>query len=148
MMAHPKYKRRLLKLADFIWSKQHKVPRQRFYYGSWVGEDWKGSPTLDCGTTACALGWAATMPTFRRLGLRLTPFVIDDEITVNETLESRGAEVFGLSLNEFDALFVPGGEYNPLRARATPKQVADRIRAFVAHPEDFLEREWQKAHGD
>lgn len=26
-----------------------------------------------CGTSACALGWAATMPAFKRIGLRISP---------------------------------------------------------------------------
>lgn len=61
--------RRLLVLAEFL----EKLPMARFDYQSWVGNDWKGKQDLSCGTTACALGWAATMPEFRALGLRIIP---------------------------------------------------------------------------
>lgn len=40
------------------------VPPERFYYGSWVGDDWAGRQDLSCGTTACALGWATQIPEF------------------------------------------------------------------------------------
>lgn len=65
---HPNvYKNRLLKLADFL----EKLPRKKFDYDHWAGRDWEGKCDLSCGTTDCALGWATTMPLFRRLGLRL-----------------------------------------------------------------------------
>lgn len=41
------------------------VPPERFYYGSWVGDDWAGRQDLSCGTTACALGWATQIPEFK-----------------------------------------------------------------------------------
>lgn len=59
--------RRLVKLAAFL----EKLPRNRFDYSRFIGADWEGGQNLECGTTACALGWAATMPEFRRLGVRL-----------------------------------------------------------------------------
>ncbi len=59
--------RRLLKLADFLES----LPRNRFCLERWVGRGWEGKPDLSCGTTACALGWATTIPEFRKLGVRM-----------------------------------------------------------------------------
>ena len=60
-------KEKLLKLASFL----DELPEHRFFYGSWVGSTWGGKEDLSCGTTACALGWAATIPEFREEGLRL-----------------------------------------------------------------------------
>lgn len=47
----------LLQLADFL----EKLSPERFDYGVWVGETWKGDPDLSCGTTACAAGWACVI---------------------------------------------------------------------------------------
>jgi len=57
----------LLELATFLEA----LPPERFDYGSWVGAKWKDAQDLSCGTTACALGWAATLPSCRQEGLRL-----------------------------------------------------------------------------
>lgn len=123
---------RLLKLAEFLRT----VPRKRFDYRTWVGDDWKGAQDLSCGTTACALGWATTMPEFRRLGLRLfkssysnTGYVgMDGE--AEDTIDPSGAaeQIFGLDSTAVGYLFAPGrGE-----SRATPKRVAKKIEKFVA----------------
>lgn len=111
--------RRLLKLAAFL----RKLPRKRFNYESWVGEDWQGAPSLSCGTTACALGWATTMPIFRRLGLRLES-IRDEDGFRNGYVSGPYLEVFAL---DSDDLFYPdAGESN-----WTPKQVAGKIERFV-----------------
>jgi hypothetical protein len=75
-------KRRLTKLIEFMES----LPRsanKHFDMGSWFTHNGEhplplpqGAPInaevlKDCGTTACALGWAATMPYFNRLGLHV-----------------------------------------------------------------------------
>jgi hypothetical protein len=131
---------RLLKLADFLET----VPRKHFNYNRWVGDGWDGESTdlVSCGTTACALGWAATMPAFRRLGLRLYR---DPEGMDGVCLKAAGdpyngspiyaadaaEEIFAVQGNEFDYLFTPSeGEED-----ATPKQVAKKIRRFVADRE-------------
>jgi len=47
----------------------------RFDLRSWAGNDdipWEGNPNLSCGTSACAVGWATTIPEFRDAGLHLT----------------------------------------------------------------------------
>lgn len=131
---------RLLKLAAFL----EKLPRKRFDYTVWVGYDWKGSPTLDCGTTACALGWAAAMPSFRRLGLRIEndPSHPVQPAPVITYKGSRGSniwiacEVFGVEYDQAMYLFTPGQVYELLPrspgVHATPKQVAKHIRRFVA----------------
>lgn len=114
--------RRLLKLAD----KLDTVPRKQFDYSAWVGDDWKGAPDLSCGTTACALGWATTIPSFRRLGLKLNTDW--NEVTMGEYRNFYAAALL-FELSERDAmyLFAPG----PSEVDATPKQVAKKIRQFV-----------------
>lgn len=134
---------RLLKLAAFL----EKLPRKRFDYASVVGYDWQGKPDLSCGTTACAIGWAAAMPQFQKLGLKLD----FDPVYGNSRLEggvakgkyNPGTAIFEISDDEWDYLFQPGwnltddaGTDLPLPvapdADATPKQVAKHIRRFVA----------------
>jgi hypothetical protein len=126
---------RLLKLADFLDT----LPRERFDYSTWVGMDWKGAQNLSCGTKACALGWAATIPEFRRLGLRLSPY--REVINVKTGAEHSNAaaqHTFGLTESEarllFEGVDMTEGEYHiVLRSEATPKQVATHIRRFVKH---------------
>ncbi len=130
----PMHAKRLLKLADFLDA----LPRGRFSYSTWVGKNWKGKQDLSCGTTACALGWATTMPEFRKLGLRLFP--PQDGMGARVGLKNRpgtdeydaAGEVFGLGFYDTQELFVPGdrGEDKP-GDKATAKQVAKHIRRFV-----------------
>lgn len=137
------YKQRLLSLADFL----QKLPKKRFNYNHWVGEDWGGKADLSCGTTACALGWATTMPAFRRLGLRL----VNNEALGFGVVTMKGSnfdddsstdaahQVFGLDNREFEYLFTPEGDSLSeigLTERgpgedATAKEVARHIRSFV-----------------
>lgn len=52
---------RLRILADFLLT----VPPERFNIRTWG----HGGFEHECGTAACAFGWAATIPAFRELGL-------------------------------------------------------------------------------
>ena len=141
--------RRLLKLADFLDA----LPDERFSFRHFVDDDvWKGKTDLSCGTTACAIGWATTMPMFRKLGLRMlkpdryrsaTPGIVGDDcfFTYDGGYEvgacDRACErLFGLSAKETEQLFIPDyyGERGGLSERATRKEVSDNIRAFVASP--------------
>ena len=148
---------RLLKLADFL----EQLPPKRFKYDEWVGEDWKGAKDLSCGTTGCALGWATTMPRFRRMGLVLsTKSIFGAEAVPFDTKTGEaGAEaslrIFALNRREADYLFIPRdltapewrvwhdnliGYYGeailpaspPPTAGASAKTVAKHIRQFVA----------------
>lgn len=146
--------RRLLKLA----AKLEKLPRKRFDYASIVGYGWKGAQNLSCGTTACAIGWAATMPEFRRLGLRLErdKWSTAAYVAENDVREFGGLVCFSLTQNDWRYLFQPSYDgtnymdgstcYNDLPATVTPKQVAKHIRKFVAAREAKLnvEGETQK----
>lgn len=137
-----KYLRRLGKLASFLET----LPRERFNYNHWVGDDWKGKENLSCGTTACALGWAATMKPFRKLGLRLVmpendwspPFVALKDENFPDTPGDWGTsqdaitEVFGTESHD---LFFPSDD----ELKATPKQVAKKIRRFIRKEEKLTE---------
>lgn len=144
--------RRLLKLAAFLET----VPRERFNYGHWVGENWRGAPDLSCGTTACALGWATVMPEFRRLGLYLSPRTRTPRIKgarapywedTSTVAITRLFGNFGVISDEplqyissrfsnpIVDLFYPDYSGAGVDRDATPKQVARRIRDFVKdHP--------------
>jgi hypothetical protein len=146
------YKRRLLKLADFL----QKLPRKRFNYASWVGEDWQGKENLSCGTTACAFGWAATIPSLRKAGLRMKKVSGRGYVTLKNSKYNNdftmpriaATEVFGLNNNEFEYLFLPdtwlttdsnmlGDSESILGLSGSPndkadaKEVAKHIRRFV-----------------
>lgn len=139
------YKERLLELAKFL----RKLPAKRFNFATWVGEDWKGKKDLSCGTTACALGWAATIPSLRKAGLRLVKIphnyvnavvcMKDEDHPNSMSPELASEKVFGLNSAEFEYLFVPGSsppdEMSDLddgpEDYATPKEVAKHIRMFV-----------------
>ena len=126
--------RRLLKLAAFLRT----LPRDRFDYKRWVGADWKGKQDLSCGTTACALGWAATIPAFRRLGLRLRK-IPGWDYSNGEVVFGKGKDIprdldaaralFGLNYDEAYLLFAPAEDGS--EANATPKYVARKIEKLV-----------------
>lgn len=138
-------KERLLLLADFL----EKMPEERFDYVSWVGYGWQGKPDLSCGTTACALGWATTIPELRDAGLRLVKvysrydgsrshtFVTSveypetyDAIDGNRYSIMAAKEVFGINSLEANSLFVPD---TFMHEESTAKDIAELIRYFVAN---------------
>ena len=143
-----KYRKRLLCLAEFLDA----LPPEKFDFAKWVGERWDGRRSL-CGTTACALGWATTMPEFRMLGLRVRKFRIggffhgvvclkdnDNPIGFRGDFDEAAEKVFGLDYEETHELFVPYPHLeNPVRGRlpanASAKEVAEHIRAFVRRKE-------------
>lgn len=118
---------RLLKLAAFL----RKLPRKRFDYTRWVGPDWKGSQDLSCGTTGCALGWAAAMPAFQKLGLRFgsegTPTLTTDIWSEGWGPYTAVRKLFALQCGEAWHLFAPSDR----ERNATPKYVARKIERFV-----------------
>lgn len=112
------YKDRLLLLADFL----DKLPSERFDYTRWISSGWKGNPDLSCGSVACALGWATTIPELRAAGLRLVKadqtgvICMDNVAEYVPTTESCMAlhyaeeaahKVFDLNNLEFEYLFIP-----------------------------------------
>lgn len=108
------FKARLTELKDFLMTK---VPTGKFRFTSWVGLDWKGMTDLSCGASACAFGWATTIKTFQDLGLGLfrtdggfvTVAMSKEAVVENSSTAAQkaGEELFGLSLQEFNYLFIP-----------------------------------------
>ncbi len=136
--------RRLLRLATFLKT----VPKERFDFSHWVGRGWDGRQDLSCGTTACALGWAATIPFFRRLGLRLARYgenigyvTCGDGTSPYWASVAAAQMVFGLNYDEVEFIFIPNGWIGEigetcrgeigLARDATPREVARHIERFV-----------------
>jgi hypothetical protein len=127
--------RRLAKLSKFLCTK---VPKDRFDYGHWVGAHWKGKADLSCGTSACAAGWATTIPEFRRRGLNLVHdanqmhddyggHVVFYDGYVYRSGISAVARFFGLDFEDARMLFAP--HYGEPTHSA--EFVADKIDHFI-----------------
>ena len=125
-------KKRLEKLADYLDA----LPARKFDLDHWVlsyerGYDRDKGKKSKCGTTACALGHAGLIKSFRRAGLKTE--IKEGETVGNVTLKNLGtglyaAEIFfGLSNREANYLFMP--EY--YGRRQGPKTVARRIRMLI-----------------
>ena len=142
-------KRRL----EAVAKKLDALPRERFDYGQWVDHSWKGNPDLPCGASACALGWATTIPALRKAGLRLSRkrepilgafyayvHIVGHRKTRNEcgqldkllTSINAAAKIFDISVPEAAYLFIPASVYrNRPAANASAKRVAKHIREFI-----------------
>lgn len=133
---------RLRKLADMLDGITDKA---HFDMGHWATHDGEGQPHLNsdgsfgCGTSACALGYAAMHPAFRRAGLRLVAnkgWNADEQpfIPMVDALraENAGAKFFGIDEEEADDLFLPGRyRYEHGDRKITPKMVAKRVRKLI-----------------
>jgi hypothetical protein len=125
-------KRRLTKLADYLDS----LPARKFDLDHWVEKYDKDFPREDgkkhkCGTTACALGHAGLIPSFRRAGLRtIMPEGWNRGKVELDGLESGMAAAklfFNLPEEEANYLFMP----ESYGVRQGPKTVAKRIRRLI-----------------
>ncbi len=138
------YRRRVFGLADLLETDYTKT---RFNYKLWVDRStWEGRSDLTCGTTACALGWATTMPSLRRLGLRLTPtgaVVLDGGKHYASECEEISRLVFGFTREAagyafwpFDVIindsFADAG-IPKLPGSASPTDVAGMLRKLATH---------------
>lgn len=122
-----KFANRLLKLADFLDA----LPRKKFDYSTY-GEE------RACGTVACALGWAPSLPFAKK---EKASRVLDNDYFYDFAICGQYAgphevskHLFDLNPDEHRSLFVPGPiveGYSGLWENATPKQVAKHIRKFV-----------------
>lgn len=130
---------RLLALADFLEG----LPPEHFDYSRWLGWSEKHDP--GCGTTGCAVGWAAMMPEFQALGFGLSPVTADRPAIERFKTPDRAyasplrfaEELFDLDDRDVSELFYPEhwsewlGEDAP-SCDATPAEVAAHIRRWVA----------------
>lgn len=112
MISRKESDRRLEVLAAVL----DKVEPERFNFSHWVGEEWEGKPDLSCGTTACGMGWACTIPEFQDLGLELRrrkyvrnmayPAIRGHhEVLWHDNTWFAGQEIFGINKNQFTHLF-------------------------------------------
>lgn len=121
--------RRLTKLADYM-AKLPKSAERHFNMRYWFLHDGADhfhdvgayiTPTVlkFCGTSACAMGWAATIPSFKKAGL------VVEAVKSSAKPFDRGMKFFDLSAYHFLELF--GSDNND----KTPKTWAKRCRAFI-----------------
>lgn len=127
----------LNKLADFLDT----LPRSHFDLSIVQGRV-PATKENTCGTVGCAIGWCPTV--FPRL-CRAPSASIYGLWAVNGRKINMwsgghaevGRRLFGISNDDAYALFTPGeplpdGEGATLGSTATPKQVAKRIRTYIA----------------
>ena len=129
------HKTRLKRLADLLERKgpyrgKKPIPDDKFDM-----KTWKSSNYMGCGTTACAIGWAAQDKWFKEKGLKLEKTGFHEWWPV--TITKQGEEIdgldavmdfFDLSYEEADFLFVP-----PLGSidSITAVEKAQVIRRFI-----------------
>lgn len=119
-------KRRLLKLADFLETAD--LPG-KFDMGSWSEEEESGRPK--CGTAACAMGWATTIPSFRRAGLFLNEY--GEPEFEGHTESEAAAHFFSIAISQARDLFVMyEHSHTGMPAR---RSVARCIRHLIASEE-------------
>ena len=110
----------LLMIVDRLKS----VKPERFDLGNWAGSNlipWQGRDDLSCGTIACAIGWATTIPEFRAAGFCLKK---------HSWLENQ-AEIHyqhnGEDLKEFDAV-------------AAFLDIDNRDAEYLFHPDEYIDQ--------
>lgn len=93
----------------------------------------------ECGTTACAVGWAPSLPAAKKLGFGLTKTRGGGVVFTKNGrycgIHRFASQFFGLSGEAFSFLFYPttllGGLRSP-DSDASASDVAEHIRDFVA----------------
>ena len=146
MVLSAKSKRRLTKLIEFMEGLPASA-NKHFNMGTWfahnggddhrfkIGKELPPDAIHECGTTACALGWAATMPAFRRIGLRV---IWNDDVDGTE-LKLGKARDWNAVQELFDVdFFYATSLFEMRKSDTTPKKWAKRARRLM--------REWDKAH--
>lgn len=130
------HRNRLLKLVKLLRTKK---VANHFNLDDWANKE-LGEFTkkkVDCGTEACAVGWACTIPSFRKAGLKLANSHEIIEPMFNEYRGlSAAAQFFGMSYRESEQHFHPVGypegyDENGNWRKATPKDVANKLVLFL-----------------
>ncbi|MGJ7541552.1 hypothetical protein [Variovorax sp. LT1R16] len=135
-------KDRLLLLAEKL---ETVVPAAKFNLQHWrstYGADSDAQLLNDeCGTTGCAIGWACAMPEFIEQGLYWNARAFEPGLNTNGLHFGnwRAVEVF-FGLNHVQSGHLFSSSYYPEEKQAqTPDQVANRIRALIAHDREVFE---------
>jgi len=135
------HRRRLRALAKLLRSLTPRETREHFYMGSWFRQLGTQphhvplNPTkkdlTTCGTSACALGWATTIPELQRAGLTLDSYNYEVRLDGYRYYGTYAAAViFGLDSQAARWLVT-----DQVRSGTdeTPKQVARRIDLLIAN---------------
>lgn len=135
---------RLLKLAGALEADAKNPVGIKFDLGTWA--DFKGkAPKLDCGTTACAFGFAAISGIFKKEGLDYKAEIYgssgEGDITVTfegEEGMAAAAKFFDIGSIEAHKLFT-SGYYSGKETTGTEgeMEVVKRLRAVVNDPSVF-----------
>lgn len=134
-------KERLLRLADFL---EKEVPEKKFNMKTFFSDNVNSLYDLQhkCGTTACALGWMCVIPEFRALGWNRN---VRNGLPALGNLRGFDAanHFFDISIGtsrhffDFDGYDENGDQTDIYRHDERPRDVARRIRAYVAkHDKD------------
>jgi hypothetical protein len=152
------HKKRLMKLVELL----QRIEPEKFDIDQWMSTDFDSlyndkSPSTkkpvkaeECGSAGCGMGWATTIPSFRKAGLLLFRNVS----TYDRTVISRGCQVvltdlktkkpiaseyeaaalfFGLDFDQAMAIFHPNGY--PRDKITTPMMVSRKIRKLLGNPD-------------
>jgi hypothetical protein len=126
--------KRLLKLAKFL---ETKVPKGRFNYEvvfSRYSVKFKGGP--ECGTAACAMGWACSIPEFKKLGLKPAEEMPTSQLRwkgLNESFDNVASKLFEIPYWDAYDLFTPNLDcMDDEEPTDDPHYVAHKIRDYVA----------------
>lgn len=118
----------LLFLADALMKNARDPKGSKFDLEAWVTRVNKKKP-LSCGTTACAFGFAALLPKFKKLGLRLE---------MDEPIEGYG-----------EAAFYPCYKgYVDFMAASKFFGVDRRIAEHLFSPDNYRDDHQQEAAGE
>jgi hypothetical protein len=113
------------------------IPEDHFDMSEWVRL--KGASVIEgavpepkCGTSACALGWACSIPEFNDVGLKLDRVVgaICDAVPTYEHARGYDAAEKFFELTHQQARYIFRGDTN----KATPKDVCNHIYNLILHP--------------
>lgn len=127
------FRDRIATLRDYL---RDEVKDARFNLATWVGCEsapWRGMQDLSCGTTACAMGWAATIPSFQALGLHLKVMFSNSKfgvIAYDGTDHFQAAAKF-MDLSSDDAEFLFNYKMYPDEVETTRLQVVNRLTDFL-----------------
>ncbi len=131
--------KRLLKLAAFL----DKLPRSHFDFNT-VRSKVEVTPQNTCGTVGCAIGWCPTVfPRVCKTTRKGSCLSVNGRIVNGGGFFDSdahwavvGERLFDMDIDDAYALFTPGNDApndsKSLGENATPKQVAKRIRRYVA----------------